>query len=117
MKKKAVKSFFLNFKLIPSLFCTSVIFPMEIKSIYHISIGISYSILMNIINAEKSLKYLNFGSVGFIIAHEMSHIFDQFVSFSYFTWKIFEYFHLYVVWFPIHFRGVYSKKTMHCRAV
>jgi predicted metalloendopeptidase len=35
---------------------------------------------MNIINAEKSLKYLNYGSVGFIIARELSHIFDEFVS-------------------------------------
>jgi hypothetical protein len=35
---------------------------------------------MNIINAEKSLKYLNYGSVGFIIARELCHIFDEFVS-------------------------------------
>lgn len=43
---------------------------------------------MNIINAEKSLKYLNYGTVGFIIAHEMSHIFDQFVSIFTFQLKV-----------------------------
>lgn len=43
-------------------------------------VGFSAGILDNVDNSGSNINYLEFGSQGFIIAHEISHIVDQIVS-------------------------------------
>ncbi|KAG5681863.1 hypothetical protein PVAND_011270 [Polypedilum vanderplanki] len=44
------------------------------------TLRISTSVLMQIINSDNSMKFLNYGTTGFIIAHEISHIVNQFIN-------------------------------------
>lgn len=44
-------------------------------------VGFSAGILQNVLSGEPAIHYLDFGATGFIIAHEISHIVNQIVSY------------------------------------